>query len=127
MSRARKTLGESGEALAVEHLTKLGYRIIEKNFRSRLGEIDIIAKQKNTICFIEVKTRSDLKKGYPQEAITKRKQHHLTRVALGYLKENGLMDKSARFDVVSILKREDATPAIDIIKNAFYLDSHYIY
>ncbi len=127
MSRKHIELGESGEQLAVEFLSSKGYKILERNFKSKLGEIDIVAKDKKTICFIEVKTRSNLEKGLPQESITMRKQHQISKTALSYLKFKGLINSKARFDVVSIIKSGEAAPSIDLIKNAFEQDNRYSY
>lgn len=126
MSIWRLNLGKSGEKTAIEYLRDKGYRILEKNYKSKLGELDIVASDKNTICFVEVKTRSTQDKGDPLEAITKTKQLKLSRLALSYLKLKHLLDKPARFDVVSIYD-QGAGPEIRLIKNAFDLDGRYSY
>lgn len=116
-------LGASGEGLARKFLKKLGYSILFNNYRSYLGEIDIVARDKDTICFIEVKTRSNRNFGLPQEAVTRRKQRQLTRLAAEFLKENNLSGQSARFDVVSvILPQGGLEPEIEIFKNAFSIE-----
>lgn len=120
------TLGKSGEAEAVSFLKGSGYRILAKNYRSKLGEVDIVAKDKETVCFIEVKTRYSDKFGLPQEAISDYKQRQIAKTALIFLKERKLFEKSARFDVVSILYSR-GTPKIDLIKNAFELNSNLGY
>jgi putative endonuclease len=119
-------LGKCGEEDAVKFLKQKGYRILQRNYKSKLGEVDIIAKDKECICFIEVKTRASLEKGLPQESITKNKQHQITKAALNYLKENKLWDKPARFDVVSIIKG-GTEENIELIQNAFDLEPHYRY
>ena len=126
MSKSNLYLGNCGEEAALRFLKASGYKIIARNYKSKLGEVDIIAKDKNCICFIEVKTRASLEKGLPQEAITKNKQHQITKAALSYLKENNLWDSPARFDVVSILK-DDSQYKIELIQNAFELEAHYRY
>lgn len=126
MSRAGIELGKSGEETAVAYLKKKGYRILQRNFKNSLGEIDIIAKDKKTFCFIEVKTRSNLDKGLPQEAINAHKQHKLSQVALSFLKTRKLLNSPARFDIVSVLKSPEGEK-VDLIQNAFSLDSHYLY
>jgi putative endonuclease len=108
--------GLKGEDLAVNYLKKKGYRILEKNFRTQLGEIDIIAEQNGTIVFVEVKTRTTDAFGLPEEAVTWQKQERIKKVALLYLK--GLKRvPPVRFDVLSIeLKPE---PVIEHIEYAF--------
>ncbi len=119
-------IGKSGEKQALEFLKQKGYRIIKTNYKSKLGEVDIIAKDKKIICFIEVKTRYSLEKGLPQESITKNKQHQITKAALSYLKENNLWDNPARFDVVAVFKGKEQDK-IELIQNAFELESQYRY
>lgn len=113
-----KKLGKKGEELAVSFLKKKGYQILEKNYRCRLGEIDIVAKDKEKIVFVEVKTRSSLTFGLPQEAVNHPKQLRLTRLALTYLSYHKLKDTSCRFDVVCI-STEGKKPKIHLITNAF--------
>ena len=92
-----------------------GYKIIERNFRCRTGEIDIIAMDGRYLCFIEVKYRNSTVNGFPEEAVTKNKQHIIYRVAMFYLKKNGIgFESPCRFDVVSILDEK-----ITLYKNAF--------
>ncbi len=122
MSKENLVLGKSGEEIAAGFLKKSGYKIILRNYKNRLGEIDIIARDKDTICFIEVKTRSSERFGLPQEAVSGFKQRQLARVALGFLKERNLLEQKARFDVVSIISSADS-PKIDLIKDAFEIDS----
>lgn len=121
MTHQRLALGKQGEAHAAAFLTKSGYRILCRNFKNKLGEIDIVAFDKKTVCFIEVKTRSSLAFGYPCEAVTLRKQKQLNRVALSYLKQYNLLHTPCRFDIVSIVVKKDAAPEMSIIKNAFSL------
>ncbi|MBM3251376.1 MAG: YraN family protein [Candidatus Omnitrophica bacterium] len=127
MSKDKIELGLAGEIQAAEFLKNNGYRILGRNFKTNLGEIDIIAKDKDCICFVEVKTRTSQDKGLPEESITKNKQHKLSQLALSYLKNKKLLDKSARFDVVSIFPDSTGENKIEIIKNAFSLDSRYLY
>jgi len=121
MTTQRKILGKYGEELAVDYLKRQGYRILERNFRNRLGEIDIIAKDHDTICFVEVKTRVDVEFGSPLEAISKRKQFKLAQLALSYLKFKHSLDAKARFDVVTITEEEEGDSHIELLKNAFDL------
>jgi len=113
-------IGREGEALAVSYLKKKGYRIIERNYRCRLGEIDIVALDRKTLCFIEVKTRSTSDYDRPEMAVHKHKQHRLSKVALWFLKEKHLEDVRARFDVVSIRRRGDLNE-VQHFENAFEL------
>lgn len=126
MSKERLYLGKSGEEAAVSFLKSHGYRILARNYKSRLGEIDIIARDKDTLCFIEVKTRKTDRFGLPAEAISKRKQGHIAKAALLFLKENKFLGKKARFDVVSIVYSGGA-PKSDLIKNAFELEGRFAY
>lgn len=96
-------LGVAGEQKAVEYLQKNGYKILERNFTTKLGEIDIIASKQNTIIFVEVKQRESLKYGYPREAITNYKAQKIRKVAQLYLKIHKLMCEKVRFDCVEIL------------------------
>jgi putative endonuclease len=116
----KKELGKKGEELALRFLKKRGYRIIEKNYVCKLGEMDIIAKEKDTLVFIEVKTRTSTTFGPPQLAVNASKQRQLSKVALNYLKEKHLEDVKARFDVVAILLGQKGEE-IELIKDAFDL------
>ncbi|MEW5766888.1 MAG: YraN family protein [bacterium] len=128
MSQEGIALGEEGEEETVTYLKKRGYTILEKNYRCELGEIDIIAREKNYMAFIEVKTRESLSYGLPQLAVGKRKQRQISRVALYYLTEQGLLGKAdCRFDVVAVTK-SDKGEQIELIKDAFRLEgSHYTF
>ena len=117
----KKELGRRGEEVAFRFLKKKGYRIIEKNYVCRMGEMDIIAKEKDTLVFIEVKTRTSALFGPPQLAVNFSKQRQLSKVALNYLKEKRLEDVKARFDVVAILLGQ-SQEEIELIKDAFDLN-----
>ena len=95
-----------GELQAQEYLKKHKYKILESNYNSPLGEIDIIAKIKDVIVFVEVKSRSSLRFGAPREAITKDKQQHIKRTAELYLKRNRMLKSKVRFDCIEILAGE---------------------
>ena len=99
--KAMKLLGSRGEDLAVKFLKKKGYRILDRNFRTPLGEIDVIAEDRNTLVFVEVKTRTDDSFGRPFEAVTFRKKEKLRKAALSYLKSSR-KEMASRFDVLSI-------------------------
>lgn len=118
----KKELGQKGEELALRFLKKNGYRILERNYVCKMGEVDIIAREKDTFAFIEVKTRRSTAFGPPQLAVNPAKQMQLSKVALHFLKEKRLEEAKARFDVVAIFlgaKGEE----IELIKDAF--DSQY--
>jgi len=116
----RRHIGESGESLAVKFLKKNGYKIIQQNYRCKLGEIDIIARDGRVLAFIEVKARRTDHFGGPKWAVTPRKQRKISMVALEYLKETEQMGSKARFDVVAI-RLLPGDPDVEIIKNAFDL------
>ena len=117
-SDARRHLGDHGEDLAAAALKKQGYKILERNYTTPLGEIDLIARQGKTLVVIEVKTRKTTRFGSPQEAVSAAKQAKLRRLADYYLKDKRLSGATVRFDVVAILLA-DAGPQIEIIANAF--------
>ncbi len=119
MRNRQQQFGEKGETLAVKQLKKEGYKILERNYRTRLGEIDIIAEDGEVITFIEVKSRKSESYGTPQHAVTPIKQKKISMVALSYLKEKNQFGKRARFDVVTI--NLESSNKVSIIKNAFDL------
>lgn len=112
-----KKLGQTGEDIACGYLEVQGYNILERNYRSKIGEIDIVAQDSDTLVFIEVKTKSNDDFGLPQEMVNYRKQQKLIKVAYSYLKDKNLDDISWRIDVVAINKNGDITE-INLIKNA---------
>jgi len=118
-----KGTGELGEDVATHFLTSSKYRILERNFRCKGGEVDIIARDPGdkSLVFIEVKARRGLSYGVPQLAVTPFKQRQISKAALTWLAKNRLHDTNARFDVVAILLHTDGHHAIDHIKNAFDL------
>lgn len=121
MSNSRQNLGQNGEDIAAEFLSKNGYSILTRNYRCRLGEIDIIAKIREVLVFIEVKTRIGEAYGSPAAAVTHRKQRQISNTAQYYLAEHNLFDAPARFDVVSIVISPGQGTLIEIIPNAFDL------
>ena len=108
---ARRSLGELGEDEAVRFLKSKGYRILARQMRNSFGEIDIIAEEGRTIVFVEVKTRTDESGGKPWEAVNQKRQERMTRAALAWLKKTRRLDRSARFDVISILWPDLNKPA----------------
>ncbi len=120
MLNSQQQFGKKSETLAADKLKKEGYKVLEMNYRTQLGEIDIIAKDRQTIVFVEVKARRSNRYGSPKWAITPTKKRKLSMAALCYLKSTRQNTARARFDVVSI--RFKATgPEVEIIKNAFEL------
>ena len=95
-------LGRTGERLAAEELIRSGYRILERNFACRYGEIDLVAEEKDDLVFVEVKTRRGNAYGLPEEAVTVRKQQKLIQAAAFYLDLHGCADRSWRIDVVAV-------------------------
>jgi putative endonuclease len=121
LSEQRDILGRLGENLAAEYLQNAGYKILARNYRQKCGEIDIIAQDRDTLVFIEVKTRKTLSFGPPFAAVTEKKQKQIGRVAQDYLCRNDLYNRPARFDVVSILIKDGKEPDIELLANAFDL------
>ncbi len=121
MSVKRQTLGRKGEDRACRFLAGKGYRILDRNYRTAGGEIDIIARDGAVLVFVEVKTRGSRRYGHPFEAITFHKQRRLTRVALEYISRNSLHEQQARFDVVGIISGQEEK--IELIRNAFDVNS----
>ena len=111
-----RAIGRDGEEIAAEYLRNNGYRIVEKNYRNRFGEIDVIAKDGNTLVFVEVKTRNTPSYGPPSSAVDSKKQQRIGKVAVTYLTKKGLTQHPIRFDVVSICDGE-----IEVIRDAFEL------
>lgn len=116
----RGWLGDRGERAARRYLRRLRYRILARDWRSRLGQIDLVALDGDVVVFVEVKTRSGTEAGHPAESITPQKQRQLTRLALQFLKRHRLLEKSARFDVLAVHWPPGARrPRIEHIRNAF--------
>lgn len=104
MKQYNKVKGTIGEHMALEYLMKKGYKIVECNYRNSIGEIDLIAKDKNTLVFVEVKYKDNLLYGFPREMVGARKQSKIRTTALAYLKKNRLIDTvPIRFDVIEIV------------------------
>ena len=117
MKRSERPIGESGEALAARFLREEGLEILAVNYWTKAGEIDIIAKEGETLVFVEVKTRSSTHVAQPEQAVTRKKQRTVNRVAEAYMRRNGLLHKvNARFDIVSVVK--DEAGALTVEKHA---------
>jgi len=112
--------GKEGEDIAAHYLSERGYRVLVRNYRTKSGEIDIIAREGNTLVFIEVKARSGTRFGLPQDAVDLRKQARLSRVASGYLRHKAVIPCDCRFDVVAVMGRGEKMK-VELIRNAFEL------
>ena len=118
-SSDRTSLGARGETVAARYLRRCGHRIINRNYRCALGEIDLITTDGDTIVFVEVKTRSDDIHADPQESIGPAKRSRLERAAKHFLTSHRFDDFSCRFDVLSIIWRPGESPSIDHLPDAF--------
>jgi len=116
--KTRRSVGTKGEALALEYLKRQGYEIVQTNFRFDRAEIDIIAREKDTLVFVEVKMRRGNSVGEPEDAITLRKRDQIQKAAEGYLYESNFHDADCRFDVISIKQRGQGTE-ISHLKDVF--------
>jgi putative endonuclease len=120
MTRERLELGRRGEELALKKIKRLGYTCIARNYRCALGEVDLIAKDGDTLVFIETKTRKGASLAYAKEAIDARKKRQLSKVALAFMKANNCCEVKSRFDVVAV-SLQGNQERIEVIKNAFEL------
>jgi len=114
----RQSLGKSGEDLACHELERRGYAILARRYRTRFGEIDIVARSNTTIVFIEVKTRAGDEFGGGAVAVTPWKQRRIAQMAVDYLSRHELHDQPCRFDVVTI-DMKDSGPEIVVYEHAF--------
>ena len=119
MTNARRALGQLGEDLAAQHLRRLGYVILERNYRCRSGEIDIIARDQGRLAFVEVRARRGTAYGTPEESVTRRKQVRLATVARHYLQEKGCEDVDWGIDVVAVeFSSSGVLQRIECLRNA---------
>ena len=118
VTKARQSLGASGEQAACEHLARQGLTVLERNFRCRLGEIDIIAQDGEHLVFCEVKTRRESGL-HPFLSVTQRKQRKLRQLGLYYLSRHRLEHLQTRVDVIAVYQAQDGTFAIEPLPNAF--------
>jgi putative endonuclease len=120
MKAYNKSIGSFGEDLAVNYITNLGYIILQKNFKCKIGEIDIVAKDSEYVVFIEVKTRYNSKYGLPCEAVTPYKQKKIYKTAQFYIMINKMNSFNFRFDVIEVILDYNCPDNhIRLIKNAF--------
>ena len=139
IGQQRRNLGQQGESEAEQFLRAKGYAIVAKNYRSRIGEIDLVALDRHTIVFVEVRSLSGEEFGDPLATVTPRKQRQIAKTALLYLSRHNLHDRAARFDVIGIQWRDgaggkngpsgqpakDAGPRLTHIQDAFELPSSF--
>ena len=116
--RGSRGVGQEWERLAEKHLKEAGYTILARNYRTRVGEIDFVAREEDVLCFVEVKGRHGIGFGLPEEAVHAEKQRRIYRAAQAYLQSERLENAVCRFDVVSILEDETA-PDVSILRDAF--------
>lgn len=119
MSENKKEVGKRGEMEAASFLKLNNYEILDMNYRTRFGEIDMVAKENDFLVFVEVKKRGSLNFGEPEFSITPTKQKHIIKTALCYLKDKKIKNRNIRFDVVIITPNRK-----EIIKNAISVSSH---
>jgi putative endonuclease len=122
-SDPRQTLGELGETLACDELRRRGYAILERRYRTRYGEIDIVARHGDVLVFVEVKARAGVAFGSGAEAVTRWKQRRVAQMAADFLVRRRLQDRPCRFDVVSVAMG-DGAPRIEVIAGAFVAAGH---
>lgn len=114
--------GQKGEKAAEQYLLQSGYQILERNFHSQQGEIDIIARDRDVLVFVEVKNYSFRSYGSPLGAVRKSKRESIVHAARTYLLKNNVKDTSCRFDVVTISRRLDGSRRIELYRNAFLVN-----
>ena len=121
MTWKRLQFGKKGEKQAESYLKKQGYRILKKNYRNKVGEIDLIAEHNSILVFIEVKSRSNTSIEHPFMAVTPRKQKQIARTASSFIAQNKISDREIRFDVVSVLADNENSDSlkIEILQDAF--------
>lgn len=118
-SKSTKEKGDKGEKLATQYLENEGYTILEHNYRFDRAEVDIVAHNGNEIIFVEVKLRTSLNYGYPEDAVTEEKKKQILKAAEAWLYERKMDGSPARFDVISILSKSDTEFKIKHFENAF--------
>ena len=122
MRDSRRELGKKGEQLARRHLEELGFSVLESNYRTPDGEIDLIVERGNLLVFVEVRTRHSGTFGTPEESLTVRKRSHMASSAMRYLQRNRIADQEWRIDLVAVEIGPDETPVrIDVTENAVEL------
>src|SRR5581483_2836805 len=113
---SRGALGKLGEDLACDELGRRGYIILERRYRTRFGELDIIARDGGVLVFVEVRTRSSRRFGTPFESVTWQKRHRISRMAASYLSARGLANVRCRFDVAAVTPDASGALQVDIVR-----------
>ena len=125
MEKYNKIIGNFGEEIATKYLEKQKYKILDRNYNTKFGELDIVALDKDCLCFVEVKTRTTNTYGNPVNAVNFIKRNHLVNTAQIYIMKNRLINYKARFDIVEIFVKKDdnklEVEKVNLIKNAFIL------
>jgi putative endonuclease len=119
LATAKSVLGNKAESLTAGELVRMGYTIVERNFRCRYGEIDIIARDGNCLVFVEVRSHASTEFGPPAESVGLRKQNRLYLTAETYLDAKKLENVDCRFDVVEVIFAKGSAPSVKVIQNAF--------
>lgn len=119
MTNPRQAMGAYGERLAARHLVEAGLVLLDRNWRSATGEIDIVARDGDTLVLCEVKTRRSPVYGAPAEAVTRRKAARLRRLAVEWLAETGVHPREVRFDVVEVFSPRFGPPRVAHLRGAF--------
>jgi len=120
LTRERLELGRLGEELALKKIQNMGYKCLVRNYRCALGELDLVARDGDTLVFVEIKTRRGKSLGYAKEAVSNRKKRQLSKVALHYMKDHHCADAKSRFDVVAVSLAGNRRE-IEVVRNAFDL------
>ena len=123
MRTSASALGARGEERAAKHLESLGYTIVERNYRCRHGEIDIIARENGDLVFVEVKSRRNTSFGYPSEAVDSRKQRKLALSGEQYLIDRDLGEIDCRFDIAEVYFINGSPVKVEVVRGAFSADT----
>jgi putative endonuclease len=118
VTQARQAFGLAGEQLACDELERRGYVVLDRRYRTRAGELDIVARHGDYVVFVEVKARSDRSFGDPEEAVTSQKQQKMVWMATDYLARKSMQDVPCRFDVVAVNAQSDP-PTVMVLADAF--------
>lgn len=122
MRGQKQVLGKEGEKIAESYLGKKGYRLVRRNYRCPVGELDLIVLDRRVIVFVEVKTRTDDRFGVPLESVHRKKQQKMIKTALFFLSQHRLHHREARFDVIGV-SFAAGEPVVEHIQNAFGMES----
>jgi putative endonuclease len=114
--------GRDAEDVAARFLQSQGYRVLERNWRTRTGELDMIAEDRAALVFVEVRSKKAADSTTPQETVTHTKQRQVSQAAIAYVSQHNVQDRDCRFDVVEVFLNEDGKPVrVNLIQNAFEL------